>query len=34
MSEDKEKIDLDAYIEFMIEQHNKIIGEAQSEEDD
>lgn len=34
MTESKEQADMGAYIEFMIEQHNKIIGEAQSEKDD
>ena len=27
MTASKEQIDLDAYIDFMIEQHNKIKGE-------
>lgn len=34
MTASKEQIDMDAYIEFMIDQHNKIMGEAQGEQDD
>lgn len=34
MSVSKEKEDLDAYIQYMIEAHNGVMRDAQSEEDD